>query len=33
MVAGAKQAEELKGFQETSHVGVSSSIEDAKAAP
>ena len=31
MVAGAKQAEELKGFQETSQVAVATSIEEAKA--
>jgi CheY-like chemotaxis protein len=32
LVAGAKQAEELKGFQETSQVAVSNSVQDAKAA-
>jgi CheY-like chemotaxis protein len=31
LVAGAKQAEELKGFQETSQVAVANSIDDAKA--
>jgi DNA-binding response OmpR family regulator len=31
LVAGAKQAEELKGFQETSQVAVANSIEEAKA--
>jgi CheY-like chemotaxis protein len=32
LVAGAKQAEELKGFQETSQVAVTNSIQEAKAA-
>jgi DNA-binding response OmpR family regulator len=31
LVAGAKQAEELKGFQETGQVAVSNSIEEARA--
>jgi CheY-like chemotaxis protein len=31
LAAGAKQAEELKGFQETSQVAVANSIEEAKA--